>query len=141
MFPANRNGMMERDFLPRAKNGSPDQKSRCCTCAQACYSPFKLFSTQQQLGDSTIRFPRHQMWCVVSTRKQQNSFVITRHINCFFFLLLLLFQEQRPSMITFNKTKLLIRITVYPISASVIPQCQFRITRRASKTTEPRKKK
>ena len=24
------------------KNGSPDQKSRCRTCAQACYSPFKL---------------------------------------------------------------------------------------------------
>ena len=23
------------------KNGSPDQKSRCRTCAQACYSPFK----------------------------------------------------------------------------------------------------
>ena len=41
---SHRNGTMERDFLPRAKklkNRSPDEKSRCRTCTQACYSPFK----------------------------------------------------------------------------------------------------
>ena len=31
----------EEIFFHERKLGSPDQKSRCRTCAQACYSPFK----------------------------------------------------------------------------------------------------
>ena len=42
---SHRNGTMElKRFFSTSenlKNGSPDQKSRCRTCAQACYSPFK----------------------------------------------------------------------------------------------------
>ena len=37
------------------KNGSPDQKSRCRTCAQACYSPFKYSSRFPTISKSQSR--------------------------------------------------------------------------------------
>ena len=37
------------------KNGSPDQKSRCRTCAQACYGPFKYSSRFPTISKSQSR--------------------------------------------------------------------------------------
>ena len=44
------------------KNNSSDQKSRCRTCAQACYSPLKQRERRRE---------RHKFICILSWQKQQ----------------------------------------------------------------------
>ena len=42
LSPKRDDGKRFSSLSENLKNGSLDQKSRCCTCAQACYSPFKV---------------------------------------------------------------------------------------------------
>ena len=100
--------------------GNPLKHTAICLSFIHCLNSCPL---QQPLSDSTNRFPCRQMWCVwFKTRKHQNSFVITQHTNSFICIFFLLPSQARGfSMIASHNIKLLIRITVYPISASGIP--------------------
>ena len=53
---------MEEDFFhqkPILKKGSPDQRSRCCTCAEACHSPFKYDCTPKHQPHKILRHLKH----------------------------------------------------------------------------------
>ena len=53
---------MEEDFFhqkPILKKGSPDQRSRCCTCAEACHSPFKYDCTSKDQPHQILRHLKH----------------------------------------------------------------------------------
>ena len=61
--------------------GNPLKHTAICLSFIHCLNSCPL---RQPLGDSTIRFPCRQMWCVwFKTRKHQNSFVITQHMYSF----------------------------------------------------------
>ena len=53
---------MEEDFFhqkPILKKGSPDQRSRCRTCAEACHGPFKYDCTPKHQPHKILRHLKH----------------------------------------------------------------------------------
>ena len=55
-------GSMEEDFFTKSqswKKGSPDQRSRCRTCAEACHSPFKYDCTSKDQPHQILRHLKH----------------------------------------------------------------------------------
>ena len=44
---------------PILKKGSPDQRSRCRTCAEACHSPFKYDCTSKDQPHQILRHLKH----------------------------------------------------------------------------------
>ena len=53
---------MEEDFFhqkPILKKGSPGQRSRCCTCTEACHSPFEYDCTPKHQPHQILRHLKH----------------------------------------------------------------------------------
>ena len=55
-------GSMKEDFFTKSrswKKGSPDQRSRCRTCAEACHSPLKYDCTSKDQPHQILRHLKH----------------------------------------------------------------------------------
>ena len=55
-------GSMKEDFFTKSrswKKGSPDQRSRCRTCAEACHGPFKYDCTPKHQPHKILRHLKH----------------------------------------------------------------------------------
>ena len=80
---------MEEDFFhqkPILKKGSPDQRSRCCTCAEACHSPFKYDCTPKHQPHKILRHLKHILKFFSSRCMSRNALWWDLKLGCGYLL-------------------------------------------------------